>query len=666
MKKANRYYKYGDYHNAVKYYHRAANLKKGNVKVTYMLGLAYLAGDNKTEALKYLETVYKLDPKVDADMEYHLGLAYQYHNRFDEAIAAFKRYKDRHRKRTFIADHKIDQCMLGDSLIRHSAGIEVRNAGMNINSPYNDYTPLIFDNGQSLIFTSNRAGSTGGLRLSDGSYYEDIYISHRDGNDWDKPQKIGSGINLKYHDAAASISPDGKTLFLYYEKGGGDIYTSKFENNEWTTPEPLSKHINSVFWETAASITADGKTIYFTSNRPGGIGDLDIYRSELDENGEWGPAQNLGPTINTPASEDAPFIHPDGKTLYFGSTGHLGMGGSDIFYSQLVDGKFQEPVNMGYPINTVFNDNYFVITPDRKEAYYTSLRSGGTGMADIYYANMDVPEPIKQEPAITEEIIAELPVSPKELIADAGDPEPMLDDNTEEATTKYYDEGFMQLQKDLGVVTVLRGKVIDATTAKPLFAKLKLMNNETNILVAEVDSDPETGEFELVIPHGGNYGVSTSKIGYLFNSINFNLPAFHDYQEVDTHVLLQKAKVGSKVILKNIFFDTGKADLRTESLAELDRIKELLLDNGSLQVQINGHTDNVGNAVYNKILSKKRAQAVVDYLVARGIPGGRLFAKGFGEERPLVSNDDEKDGREINRRTEIEIIGMGESLAVNE
>lgn len=180
--------------------------------------------------------------------------------------------------------------------------------------------------------------------------------------------------------------------------------------------------------------------------------------------------------------------------------------------------------------------------------------------------------------------------------------------------------------------------------------------------MALVNSNAETGEFELIIPNGGNYGVSTAKTGYLFNSINFNLPAFSDYQEVDTHIILQKAEIGSKIVLKNIFFDIGKSDLRTESLGELARIRELLEGGSDLKVQINGHTDNVGNAVYNKVLSKKRAQSVVDYLVQHGIAQERLAAKGFGEERPLVSNDDEVDGREINRRTEIEIIGVGNDI----
>jgi outer membrane protein OmpA-like peptidoglycan-associated protein len=204
----------------------------------------------------------------------------------------------------------------------------------------------------------------------------------------------------------------------------------------------------------------------------------------------------------------------------------------------------------------------------------------------------------------------------------------------------------------------LKGKVIDELDARPLEARISLVDNNTNKVLSRINSDPETGEFELVIPHGGNYGVATEKLGYLFNSINFSLPKFAEYQEIDTHVIMVRAEIGSKVVLKNIFFDVGKSELKTESLAEVEKIRELLASNMSLKVQINGHTDNTGNAATNKVLSLKRATAVVDYLVSHGIEVARVSAKGFGQERPIVSNDDEIGGREINRRTEIEITAV--------
>ena len=207
------------------------------------------------------------------------------------------------------------------------------------------------------------------------------------------------------------------------------------------------------------------------------------------------------------------------------------------------------------------------------------------------------------------------------------------------------------------VVTVLKGKVIDENTAEPLSATISLVDNETKKVLSKITVDGTTGDFELVIPHGGNYGVSTERVGYLFNSINFSVPQFAEYQETDMHIIMVRAEVGSKVILKNIFFDTGKSDLKNASLAEIENIQELLKSNPALRVQINGHTDNTGNVASNKALSLKRASAVVDYLASHGVDASRLSAKGFGSDRPIVSNDDEMGGREINRRTEIEIIG---------
>lgn len=696
FKKAQQYYKSAQYDRAISQYKRALKFKKGNLDATYGLGLSYLFSAQKEKALPYLKNVRQLDPKIDREIDYHLGLAYQYNYDFYQAKKSYIRYKERNKKRTYQANLRIAQCDMGDSLYLNPRKARIVNLGEKINSRWHDYTPLITTDGKTLFFTSNRSSSTGGKKLPDGSYYEDIYYCYWQDGEWSEPKNVSTNINTRYHDAAASISPDGKTLFTYSEKGSGDIYESKKSNGEWSVPTPLSDQINSVFWETSVSITADGKTIYFTSDRPGGFGGLDIYKCDRKEDGTWGMPRNLGPTINTAEEEDSPVIHPDGQTLYFSSAGHTGMGGFDIFFSKMKDGRFQLPVNLGYPINTVFDDNYFVISADRKKAYYASQRVGGVGGADLYLIEMTfdeeiefVPEviPLKTEPIIAPKVIASNNEPEIQPVPETEDPpveeviteqveasvkqETIESEDTEntkatsnppikETQDRYFDENILALKEKRQVVTVIKGKVLDASNVDPLTAQIRLINNENNTLAAEVYSDAETGEFELVIPHGGNYGVSTSSTGYLFNSINFSVPAFSEYQEIDISILLDKARVGSKMVLKNIFFDTGSSGLRTESLGELEVIKNQLEDAPNLKVQINGHTDNVGNAVYNKVLSKKRAQAVIDYLISHGIEASRLQAKGYGEERPLVSNDDEMDGREINRRTEFEIIDIGQ------
>jgi outer membrane protein OmpA-like peptidoglycan-associated protein/tetratricopeptide (TPR) repeat protein len=626
-----------DYSNALKSYLAAAQIDPNDAKTNFRVGMSYLHSDRKALAVGYLEKAYQKEPSVDADIDYHLGMAYQNDHQYRKAIDHFFAFKKKNRKLAEIADHKIVECTIGDSLARNPVLVEIKNLGDNVNSRFHEYSPLVSPDGNTLIFTSNRSDNEEVIR--EGTNYEDIYVSRKNSSgNWGSAQKISTKINHQYNEAAASISHDGSTLFIYYEEGAGDIYTSKFENGEWTDPKPLGKNINHPhYWETSACISADGKKLYFTSNRPGGEGELDIYISELDSKGEWGKAVNLGPTVNTPFHEDSPFIHADGVTLYFSSDGHPSMGSNDLFKTTFTDGKWTTPQNLGYPINSIEYDGFLYVSEDKKSAYYSALREDGLGDADIYFVKFLDPPPPK-------------PVEPVVAVTPPAEPKP-----------EDYVDPLVQLHKDMKVVTVLKGKVIDEGTAAPLAAVITLVDNETQKVIARINSNSQTGDFELVIPHGGNYGVATEKSGYLFNSINFNLPQFAEYQEIDTHILMVKAEVGSKVVLKNIFFDVGKSELKQESLAELEKIKQLLLSNTQLKVQINGHTDNSGNAATNQVLSLKRAEAVVQYLIEHGIETPRLSAKGFGSEKPLVSNDDEAEGREINRRTEIEITEVGGS-----
>jgi outer membrane protein OmpA-like peptidoglycan-associated protein len=613
---------------------------------------------------------------------------------FLKAREQYEIFRKKNKKLADVAEFRIEECILGDSLEKHPLNVKITNVGAGINSIYDDYSPLISADGTEFIFTSNRKSE--GSRQGSPVNYEDIYISKGHTDNWSKPQKISPNINIPYHDAAASMSPDGRTLFLYYEVGAGDIYVSNFDGNEWSPAKPLNKNINTTYWETSACISADGKKLYFTSNRPGGYGELDIYVSELTDKGDWGKAVNLGASINTHGHEDSPFIHADGKTLYFGSDGHVGLGEHDIFKSEFVDGKWQPAKNIGYPINTPEYESFFVISADNKVAYFSSSREDRIGNTDIYKVTfLDKPKPEHHVPTepnheehkivahvdpipviekevvvathstheVHKEIVVSNPVINPAVVTATATTAPLpeinpehKDDHVEKHKQGDYVDPMVHHQKEIKNVTILKGKVIDANTTTPLGAHITLINNESNKVLVKVSSDPATGDFEIIIPHGGNYGVATELNGYLFNSINFDLPNFSEYMEIDTHILMQKAQVGSKVVLKNIFFDTGKADLKLQSLSELENIRELLANNPEMKVQINGHTDNVGKPSYNKALSLKRAQSVVTHLIHHGVDPSRLSAVGYGSERPLVSNDDETQGREINRRTEIEII----------
>jgi outer membrane protein OmpA-like peptidoglycan-associated protein/tetratricopeptide (TPR) repeat protein len=636
MAEGDKYYDKKQYKKAVDVYLSALNINPDDASLNLQIGLSYLYSETKSKAAKYISKAYRLNPKINDQIDYHLGVAFQNTNEFHKAIEHFQEFKKKRSKLAAIADKKIAECRIADSLFNYELNVIIENAGPSVNTYFHDYSPIISGDGNTLIFTSNRTEDP--QEIKDETYYEDIYISTRTATGWAAPKKISSKINHEYNDAAASLSPDGKTLFLYYEEGAGDIYTSQLKDGEWTEPTPLNRNINTAqYWETSASISADGQKLFFASNRPDGIGELDLYVSELDTKGNWGKATNLGPLINTSENEDAPFIHPDGVTLYFSSDGHPCLGNSDIFVSEFRNGKWQKPQNLGWPINTWEYDGFFTISADKKKGFYSTLKEGGYGEADIYSITFLEPR-FKPKPKPVE-VVQQTKPAPK--------------------NTDFIDPS-LQKGRDQKIVTVLKGKVIDENTAAPLGAVISLVDNENNKILSKITVDSLTGDFELIIPHGGNYGVATEKSGYLFNSINFSLPKFAEYQEIDTHIIMVKAEVGSKTVLKNIFFDVGKADLKAESVSEVEKIHELLLTNPDLKVQINGHTDNTGNAVTNKALSLKRATSVVDYLVAHGVAAARLSAKGYGSERPIVSNDDEESGREINRRTEIEIIQANE------
>lgn len=627
-----KFYSKKNYASAIKSYSEALAINPDEATLNFKLGVAYLYSDTKSKAAAYIDKAYRLNPAVNSKIDYYLGIAFQNTNEIKKAIQHFEDFKKNNPNVASIADAKIAECHIADSLAEFELNVRIENLGPVVNSRFTDHSPILSADGNTLIFTSNRPEDPNGPEG-----FEDVFITRKSNGQWGPPQRISKNINTKYNDAAASLSPDGKTLFLYSELGAGDIYASSFDGHDWTEPKPLNKNINTAqFWETCASLSPDGRKLYFASNRDGGFGELDIYVSELDSRGQWGKAVNLGNKINTPGNEDSPFIHYDGVTLYFSSDGHPGLGNNDIFFSELKNGQWSKPENIGYPINLWEYDGFFAMARDKKTGYYSTVKDGGLGGIDIYSIQFLEPR-YKPKPP----------------------PPPVFVEKKKVETRNYIDPSVQKL-RDQNVVTILRGKVIDETSAAPLNATVTLVDNETGKVLSKIYSDPVSGDFELNIPHGGNYGVTTESAGYLFNSINFSLPKFAEYQEIDTHIIMVRTEVGSKVVLRNIFFDVGKFNLKDQSISEIQKVQELLAKNPQLKVQINGHTDNTGDTGSNKSLSLKRANAVVDYLISKGVDPTKVSAKGYGSERPIVSNDDESGGREVNRRTEIEVVGLGD------
>jgi outer membrane protein OmpA-like peptidoglycan-associated protein len=435
---------------------------------------------------------------------------------------------------------------------------------------------------------------------------EDFYMSKKNkAQNWFPAFNIGEPVNTTENEGAVTISADGQYLFFTgcnREGGYGscDIYFSYLDGDTWTQPRNIGAPINTNNWESQPSLSYDGKTLYFASNRPGGHGDMDLWMSKL-ENGKWGTPVNLGDKINTAQSEQSPYIHKDDQTLYFSSNGHIGMGDLDLFMaSKQADGTWTYPKNLGYPINSNDDELALTLSGNGIDAYYASEMKGGKGGLDIYKF--------------------ELPISARP-------------------------QG----------ISYVKGNIYNADNKRKLRAKVELIDLATGKPLVETYANRKTGEFLVCLPANKNYALNVAHDGYLFHSENFSLINSPASQPFLLDVPLKPIKAGQTVVLKNVFFDTDKFDLKEESRAELNKLVSLLQSNPLTKIEISGHTDNQGNKVKNIALSQNRAKAVMDFLVSKGIAKERLTAKGYADEQPISSNNDEA-GRALNRRTEFKIV----------
>lgn len=640
LKAGDKYFVLGEpfYRQALMHYLKAQQVNPNNDINNYRIGICYLTAGPKTKAQPYLSKAFELNRTVAADILLQLGRAEHINYEFDKALEHFRAYKQSLNPKQLqelgtMVDKRIDECLVGKELVANPVRVFIENIGSVVNSPYPDYSPIVNADESVLLFTSRRPGSTGDqVTPEDGLHFEDIYISVKVGGEWSTPINPGKPLNTDNHDAIVGLSPDGQRLFLYRGDNGGDIFECYLDGDKWSKPERLDRNINTEFHESSASFSYDLRTIYFVSNKPEGFGNHDIYLSmKLPKGNKWGPAINLGSVINTPYDEEAIFMHPDGKTLYFSSRGHKTMGGYDIFKTVNHDGKWSEPENLGYPINTTDDDVFFTLTADGRHGYYSSAREGGQGGHDIYrIVFMGEEKPLINN--MDDNLIAIMLVPVTETVI-----EPQVTIN----------------QSNL---TLLKGLISDEETKLPLRAFIEIVDVQKNEVVANFESNSKTGRYLISLPSGRNYGITVRADNYLFHSENVDISESKGYQEIVKDIELKKVAVGSKVVLRNIFFDTGKSSLRTESTAELDRLVTLLTEMPKLTIEISGHTDNVGSAASNKRLSADRAKAVVDYVVKAGISASRLTSVGYGFDQPIAPNNTEE-GRQQNRRTEFKITG---------
>lgn len=481
-------------------------------------------------------------------------------------------------------------CNFASTAIKQPVKYSPVNLGQGVNTTDSEYFPALTADGETLIFTRQVNGN------------EDFWTSQFKNNSWNLATPLSSKINTaKYNEGAQTISPDGKYLFFTGCNrpdglGRCDIYVSHREGKDWGEPYNIGKPVNSEYWESQPAISPDGRTLYFVSNRPDGSGGYDIWKSTITEDAKWGPAINLGPEINTPYDENTPFLHADGKTLYFSSDGWPGFGNKDIYYSRMDnDGKFQKPINLGYPINSFENESGLIVSADGNLGMFSSSLKDGFGKQDIY--SFGIPESAK----------------------------PMK-------------------------VSYVKGVVRDKDSKKTIESNVQVIDLKRNKTVFDDYTDPETGQFLAVMPVGSDYLFNVNADGYMFYSENFELKQGDINKPYQIEVYIEKIKQGGNVTLRNIFFDTNKYNLLPISIRELDLLIDFLNQNANVNIEIQGHTDNIGDAKLNEKLSFNRANAVYEYLIKNGIIANRLTFIGLGPSKPIADNKTEA-GRKFNRRT---------------
>ena len=714
-----------NYTLALNYFLAAYKIDSSNANINYKLGVCYLkSAAQKNKALSYLEKAAlnishnyddsePREKKAPENTYYLLADAYRLAYKFNESNSYLNKFKDivgnRNKELSSDLEKQIETNFNAIEFTKDTAIVTIVNLGDSINTIYPEYSPLVTSDESSLIFTSRRPGSTGGDKTDNDQYYEDIYICQkRSDGKWSSPKSIGYNINSIGNEACLNISADGQKLFVYRDVNGGDIYVSSLEGDTWGTLVPLNSEINSKYWEPHASLSPDSKTLYFVSDRPGGYGGRDIYKCLKLPNGEWGLPINLGATINTPFDEDAPFIHPDGVTLFFSSKGHKNMGGFDIFKSTKGDeGKWTEPENLKYPINTPDDDIFYVQSIDGKKGYFSSVRPTGFGDKDLYMINFEktIVEPLTvlkgymtfdgaEKTTVNVEIMAtdvesglvEQDVRPNTV---SGKYVLILNPGTEGKTyTISYDaEGYQpinititippnssyqELEKELSLQLInfesktlgtinIKGAIKDEQGKNIVGAQIIVKDNLTGQLINTYYTTSDSGAYYFILNRGQNYNISYEAQGYLFQSQNVNVPKQPEYSVITKDVVLEKVKVGSKIVLNNIFFDSNKAVLRKESDLEIEKLVKLLKDYPDLTIEVAGHTDSKGNAATNLKLSLTRSQAVVAALIKKGINPKQLVAKGYGKTMPIAPNtlpDGKPDlkGMQLNRRVELKII----------
>lgn len=610
----------------------------GNANLKFKIGFCYLnAATYKTKSIPYFEAAIKdiakkyeegeiNEKKAPLSTSYYLAKAYHLHYDFDKAIAMYEKYKTDLGPDPKLAqdleeiDHDIETCRNGKELIKDPKKVVVTNLGEGINSSYPDYAPVVSLDEQTLVFTTRREGGNSAVKELNGQFFEDIFVSEYSDEKWGKSIQLGNNINSAGHEATVNLSADGLKLLIYKDNNGnGNLFLSQYKEKEWTTPEYIGAPINSASWESHACFSADNRILYFVSNRSGGLGGRDIYKCLKLPNGDWGPAENLGSTINTKYDEDGVFIHPDGKQIFFSSKGHRSMGGFDIFSSLINDenGFWSEPVNVGYPINTPDDDVFYITTADGRRAFFSSDKEGGFGEKDIY-------------------MISHPEFEPRDI-------------------------------------TILVGKIINNTSEDISNNFISLVSTKTNDTLQILNANGSTGKFGTNLPVGDSYKTAYVVNGKEIYSEVIDVPKGKGYQVIKREIpyggypvsadsLRIKDSLARLADICNpqktsfdlhFFYNQKSIDVKSkEYIAFIDGISACLDKNPLFEIEVESSASKVPTKTYktNETLTKLRAKEAKEKVAAS------LKKKGmnnliFSEPKTMVQGPEYKDDFLQNRTT---------------
>lgn len=593
---ASKYLQQKDYASAIPQLRETVRLNPSFIKAHQQLGDCLRLTGAYEEAGKSYRKVLELDPGYSSLTIFGLAVSDFYCGLYESALPGFRKYLETpslSASSKALVEKHIKDCIFSIQAIKNPKAFVPVNLGPEINSPEQEYFPVVTAGNKRLVFTRRTANN------------EDLYESVRAPGSWSASVELDGRINTPdFNEGSQSISPDGN--YLFYSgcnkpdgQGRCDIYISRRTPSGWSEPYNPGAPLNTGAWESQASVSSNGRRIYFVSDRKGGYGANDIWYADLQADGSWAAPVNAGPNINTPYNEHSPFIYPDNQTLYFSSDGWPGFGRQDLFVSKCdASGFWQKAENLGYPVNTAGEQSGLTISTDGITAYFASERPEGLGGMDIYSFVL-APEDRPRR------------------------------------------------------VFVIERSLRDAATGEKAEGKITIEDYESGELLFEHDalSGPE---MLAVLPAGKQYTLRILKEGYMPYAENISVPEMVPSESHSQSVELRKIKVQEQAVLKNIFFKTDQYTLLTASRTELNFLVRFLTDNPSVRIEIGGHTDSEGTEEWNLKLSENRAKEVYKYLLNKKIDPVRLSFKGYGRRLPIANNQTDE-GRQQNRRTSFTI-----------